>query len=765
MKWKTLPTKLAITLTFMLISLHGISQLVTAADKSPNYKINKGGEKNESFEVAFALVGGNGSIDAYITNYGHINSGDSIEQGTDIRFEVYPEWNYIVKEWRVNDVIVEDNINNVFIYSNIQTSIVVTVELKKYVEPSITPERQYYALDDPNNVTFTINWGSETEVTKIVREYEDELGEHQQQNLTEGTDYSITGDVLTVYNSYIESLSPEASSGLYLEIEFKTGIMVWFEIRIIQTERAQVSPTDLTYDLSNPGDVMTTILWGTTAKVVELISSVAKSNLVEETDYHIDGAWLYLHNSYLTQELTTAGDELNLNVLFDNGDEVLLNVVTIKSGITNATINPTSISFYQYEFPEYVDITITWNDATSVTNMHVLVSIEQESEQMDWPFYEVTDNGDGTAKLRINFDEVNKSNSSAAKKEELSYVTLTINFDVGAPALFLMTIIDEYYDVIVTIDPIDAGWVNGQSDYSPGDTVELSASPNTGYVFLSWKDGVTGDVVSFENPYIFNMPGEAVKLVAHFVPEQNLTVTYSVIGANGTLTCEADGAAITSGDNVMIASKLVFTANPEAGYRVKEWVLNNVVVENATDASFIIEATSAPVNLTVEFETIPTKYTVTFAVTAGNNPIEGATINFDGTNYTTNATGIATIADVEVGNYSYTVSMSGYTEVTGTVDVTNADVNEPVSLTPNSVETNEISTIRAYPNPFDSYITITNSEKVRRVVVTNLIGQKVMIFNSNGEATVNTSELRSGIYLITFEGQNGQSTIRKMIKK
>lgn len=215
----------------------------------------------------------------------------------------------------------------------------------------------------------------------------------------------------------------------------------------------------------------------------------------------------------------------------------------------------------------------------------------------------------------------------------------------------------------------------------------------------------------------------------------------------------------------MIASKLVFTANPEAGYRVKEWVLNNVVVENATDASFIIEAISTLVNLTVEFETIPTKYTVTFAVTAGNNPIEGATINFDGTNYTTNATGIATIADVEVGNYSYTVSMSGYTEVTGTVNVTNADVNEPVSLTPNSVETNEISTIRAYPNPFDSYITITNAEKVKRVVVTNLIGQKVMIFNSNGEATVNTSELRSGIYLITFEGQNGQSTIRKMIKK
>ena len=919
MKWKILPTKLALTLVFMLISLHGISQLITGDDKSPNYKGSNGGEKNESFEVTFALVGGNGSIDAYITNYGHINSGTSIEQGTDIRFEAYPDWNYMVKEWRVNDVIVEGNTNNVFTYSNIQTSIAVTVEFKKYVEPDITPEWQYFGLDDAEDVIFTINWGSETEVTKITHQYEDEFGDHQQQNLTEGSDYSITGDVLTIYNSFIVSLSPEVSSEIQLEIEFNTGKLVWFGIEIINTKRAQVSPTELTYDLSNPGDLMTTILWGTTSNAVELISSVTINNLVEGTDYHIDGAWLYFHNSYLTQKLTTAGDELNLNVLFDNGDEVLLDVSTIKSDVTNATINPTSISFYEHEFPEYVDITITWNDATSVTNMHVLVSIEQESEEMDWPFYEVTDNGDGTAKLRINFDEVNKSNSSAAKKEELSYVTLTINFDVGAPALFLMTIIDEYYDVIVTIDPINAGWVNGQSDYSPGETVELKAEPNGGYVFWSWNDAITGDAISFENPYAFNMPSHDIELTAHFVPIQSFTVNFSVKGANGTLACMTDGNTIATGTDVIIASELVFAATPETGYRVKEWVLNNDVVEGNTSESFTIEVLSASVELTVEFELIPSvyvvtfivtedntpiveatvkfdgtiyttnaegkvviedvevgnysytvslsgytevtgtvdvtdanvnepvslsplMYTITFAVTEGNNPIEGATVNFDGTNYTTNAEGKvviegikagnygytvsmsgytevtgavdvtdadvnepvslsplmytitfavtassspiegatvkfdgtnyttnaegkAVIVDVQIGNYSYMVSMSGYTEVTGTVDVTDANVSVPVSLSPNSVEPNEISTIRAYPNPFDSYITITNAEKVRRVVVTNLIGQKVMIFNSNGEATVNTSDLRSGIYLITFEGQNGQSTIRRMIKK
>lgn len=715
------------------------------------------------WQVNFEVIGGNGDISAYINDYHYFGSGANIEQGTDIHFEANPYWGYMVKEWRVNDVVVEGNTSNLLTYSNIQAPINVSVEFKDYIQPEITPNWQFYGLNEAEDVNFTISWGSETEAASVTHYYWDELDEYHEIILTEGTDYIIAGDVLTIYSSFIVSLSPEVNSELEFTVEFGTGWEYWIGIDILQTTSAQISPSELTYDLTNPGDVMSTIIWGTTAQAVELISTVAKYDLIEGTDYHIDGAWLYLHNSYLSQSLTAIGNELSLNVLFDNGEEVLLTITASESGVTNATIDPTSISFFEHEFPEYVDITITWNDATAVTNMHVLVTSESGTEEMDWPNYVVTDNGDGTANLRFYFDEEKKIKPSNAKAQEITYATVTIGFDVGAPALFLMTIIYEYYEVMVTIDPAYAGWVNGDWEYAPGETVELKAFPNMDYVFWSWNN-TEGNPVSLDNPYIFDMPSSNVELTAQFKLVEYFAVNFSVIGANGTLACEADGTPITSGDDVIIGSELVFTATPETGYRVKEWVLNGDVVEGATGASFTIEALGAPVELTVEFELIPPMYTVTFTVTEGANPIEGATVNFDGTDYTTNASGIATIADVEVGTYSYTVSMTDYDDVTGSVTVTDADVNEPVSLTPSSVEPNSISSIRAYPNPFHSHITITNAKMVKRVVITNLIGQQVISINLNGETTVNTSNLTSGIYLITIEGHNGQRAIRKMIK-
>lgn len=716
------------------------------------------------WQVTYAVIGGNGWLNAYINEQEYFGSGQPISQGTDVHFEAYPNWDYTVKEWRIDGVVVEGNTSNQYTYSNLQSDIEVTVEFKDYVWPELIPEYQVFGLDEADDVNFTISWGSETEVAKIFYFYFDEFDEYQEILLTEGTDYDVTGDVLTIYANFIVSLSPEADSDLDFNIEFGSGKVKWFGIDILQTTSAQIKPTELSYDLTNPDDVMGTIIFGPYAQAVESISTITKYDLVEGADYLIDGAWLYLNNSYLTQNLTAVGNELNLNVLFDNGNEVQLTITAIESGITNATIDPTSVTYFEHELPEYVDITITWNDATAVTSMHVLVSGEWGSEEMDWSNYVVTDNGDGTANLRINFDEP-KIKPLNTKEQEFTYVTVTINFDVGAPALYLMTQIYEYYEVIVTVDPEYAGWVDGDYDYAPGETVYLEGYPNMDYVFWSWKDAETGNIVSYSNPYIFDMPSNNVELIAQFILIQNFPVTFSVIGENGSLTCNFDGTPITSGDEIASASELVFTAAPEVAYRVMEWKLNGIKVEGNTSNSFVIEALGAAANVTVEFELIPPMYTVTFTVTEGTNPIEGAMVIFDGTNYTTNTSGMATITNVEAGTYNYTISMTGYTDATGTVIVTDADVIVYVVLTPNSVEQNSISSIRAYPNPFDNHINISNAEMIKRVVITNLIGQQVMSINLNGESSITTSSLKTGIYLITFEGYNGQRTIRKMIKK
>ncbi len=87
-------------------------------------------------------------------------------------------------------------------------------------------------------------------------------------------------------------------------------------------------------------------------------------------------------------------------------------------------------------------------------------------------------------------------------------------------------------------------------------------------------------------------------------------------------------------------------------------------------------------NLIVKFylaSTVET-YTVTFTVDDGTNPIEGATVNVDGDEMTTNASGVAVymLAD---GNYNYTVNFGYCDTYSGTFTVAGGAVSVDVSMT------------------------------------------------------------------------------------
>ena len=77
--------------------------------------------------------------------------------------------------------------------------------------------------------------------------------------------------------------------------------------------------------------------------------------------------------------------------------------------------------------------------------------------------------------------------------------------------------------------------------------------------------------------------------------------------------------------------------------------------------------------------TSSTKYsfcTITFSVTDGTNPIDGATVTFGDEELTTGAAGTATFYVYENNNIEYTVSADGYDEVESEIDVTaSATVN------------------------------------------------------------------------------------------
>ncbi|MDD2279835.1 MAG: choice-of-anchor J domain-containing protein [Bacteroidales bacterium] len=78
------------------------------------------------------------------------------------------------------------------------------------------------------------------------------------------------------------------------------------------------------------------------------------------------------------------------------------------------------------------------------------------------------------------------------------------------------------------------------------------------------------------------------------------------------------------------------------------------------------------------------------------------------------------------------------------------------------ISTNQFDNLKAYPNPFTNEIKVNSN--VERVVVYNLIGQEVMNVKMTNN-TINTSDLSSGVYVVAFQGANGERAIRKMIKR
>ncbi len=86
------------------------------------------------------------------------------------------------------------------------------------------------------------------------------------------------------------------------------------------------------------------------------------------------------------------------------------------------------------------------------------------------------------------------------------------------------------------------------------------------------------------------------------------------------------------------------------------------------------------------------------------------------------------------------------------------------NLTITKVDPELTNTFKVYPNPFNDQITIDNSDKLTRVVISNVAGQKVVDIN-NPTREIRTANLVSGIYVISLYTENGIAKTERMIKR
>ncbi|MCL2072491.1 MAG: carboxypeptidase regulatory-like domain-containing protein [Marinilabiliaceae bacterium] len=178
--------------------------------------------------------------------------------------------------------------------------------------------------------------------------------------------------------------------------------------------------------------------------------------------------------------------------------------------------------------------------------------------------------------------------------------------------------------------------------------------------------------------------------------------------------------------------------------------------ELQTETIVITEPTTIPISLLPETEHT---YSVTFVVKdAQGISITDATVTWDG------GAGAYFMMGIDPGSYDWVVAKEGCITESGTAVVVDEDIEIPVTLNPESIRGNSLSSIVLYPNPFNNEIIVSNPELVKRIQITNALGQKVKD-TILVDRLIDTGVLANGIYFITIESYNGDKVVRKMIKK
>ena len=128
---------------------------------------------------------------------------------------------------------------------------------------------------------------------------------------------------------------------------------------------------------------------------------------------------------------------------------------------------------------------------------------------------------------------------------------VTANFNAIPPTTYTISYIG--INGAVTLNP-------NQPNYSSGENVQLTATPNAGYSFISWS----GDTNSVSNPLALTMNSNK-SIIANFSAIPPATYTLNITSNNGTVNKNPNQASYISGSTVQL------TATSTSGYQFNAW--------------------------------------------------------------------------------------------------------------------------------------------------------------------------------------------------
>lgn len=237
------------------------------------------------------------------------------------------------------------------------------------------------------------------------------------------------------------------------------------------------------------------------------------------------------------------------------------------------------------------------------------------------------------------------------------------------------------------------------------------------------------------------------------IPTSDVDFTVTTIGSSGTPVSGTGSIAVTS------------TGTNPQGNEVHNFTTSNLSSSfysftsaniNSTDGSANYDGLALTKRLKIESAT-----TINFntsgqsSLTLVFDPTFSGTVKVDGISYTASS-GIVTISTVNAGSHSITKG-----SVANLYYIKTQYYSSAVLATRENV----VEKLTIYPNPVETILTISNSEKttIEHIILTNSMGEVIKNIKGNTRS-IDMSGLQSGMYFIQIKTKQGVIN-QKIIKK
>jgi len=148
-------------------------------------------------------------------------------------------------------------------------------------------------------------------------------------------------------------------------------------------------------------------------------------------------------------------------------------------------------------------------------------------------------------------------------------------------------------------------------------------------------------------------------------------------------------------------------------------------------------------------------YNVEFIVVEipGNTPVEGATVNMNGTIRYTDESGHANYLGYEAGSYEYTVTKDWFEAGSGTFDLVDEDITIEVDLLFSSISKPEFQQLQIYPNPVTGILNVNTSSSCV-VEILDIYGKLILSQSlGSGINKIDLANYKSGLYYLRIKGE------------